>query len=117
MADLISREDAMLHLRIDGDESDQWLALWIPIIRDSIKNWLKEESRMYEKDADGNILLDSNDEPIYRQAVKGAAMVELAHQYAYREGRIENRPASLYGFSLCAGATALLEALRRPTVR
>lgn len=116
-AEIISRDDAVLHLRIDGNDSDEWLALWIPIVQDAIIAWLKDERRIYQLDENGVPILDANGNPSIRPAVRGAALVELAHQYAYREGRAENRPASVYGHTLCAGATALLEPFRKPTLR
>ena len=35
-AEIINSDDAVLHLRIDGNDSDEWLALWIPIVQDAI---------------------------------------------------------------------------------
>lgn len=115
--EIVTKEDAALHLRVDGADADEWLTFWIPIVQDAVVAWLKEEKRIYQLDENDEPVLDEHDNPIIRPAVRGAVLVELAHQYTYREGRVENRPASLYGYSLCMGATALLEPFRRPTVR
>ncbi len=127
---LIEYEDARQHLRIDQEDDDAWLELWIPVVSEAIAAWLKDAYRLYEwqsdsdgntlRDSDGNplILRDVHGKPIIRRLVRGAALVELASQYAHREGDGKTQhQLGHWGYTLCIGATSLLEGLRKSTVR
>ena len=117
MPELVSIENARIHLRIDGNDDDEWLNVWIPVVSEAVISWLKEVDRIYLRDENGQFALDQNGQRMLRPIVCAAALVELAHQYTYREGRAENRPTNTYGHSLCAGAVALLESVRKPTLK
>src|SRR5690606_27947357 len=135
MSELITREQAYEHLRLDydsgGSADDGWLSVFIPAISEAVRLWLKEGWRLYEweTDSDGNIvrdsdgnpvpLLDSDGEPVVRWLVKAACLVELERQYRFRggEGGATDEPAANgWGYTLGKGATALLTPLRKPTV-
>jgi len=140
ITDLITVEQARAHLRIDdvdsqGGPDDPWLEMAISAVSSAIALWLKDEWRLYETqlDSNGDVLLDSNDEPVTATdsngdpilvpAVRLACLIELSNQYRYREGegpKMESLGAiafnAAHGYVLGQGATALLSALRRPTV-
>lgn len=130
MHDLITKEEAYHHLRTDSAD-DGWLSIFIPVVSQAVALWLKDSWRLYEiemdsndepvLDSDGNpvLLLDSNGDPVVRWAVKGAALVELASQYRYREGEGKDNvvtPDAGYGYVLNKASTALLAPIRRSTV-
>src|SRR5690554_407050 len=102
MSDLITREQAYEHLRLDydsgGSADDGWLDVFIPAVSEAVRRWLKDDWRLYEweTDSDGNIvrdsdgnpvpLLDSDGEPVVKPVVRAACLLELASQYRFREG-------------------------------
>lgn len=136
MSELITREQAYEHLRLDydsgGSADDGWLSVFIPAVSEAVRRWLKEDWRLYEweTDSDGNIvrdsdgnpvpLLDSDGEPVVKPVVRAACLLELASQYRFREG--EGRDNAVpshegYGHGLTSkAAVALLTTIRRPTV-
>lgn len=136
MSELITREQAYEHLRLDydsgGSADDGWLDVFIPAVSEAVRRWLKEDWRLYEweTDSDGNIvrdsdgnpvpLLDSDGEPVVKPVVRAACLLELASQYRFREG--EGRDNAVpshegYGHGLTSkAAVALLTTIRRPTV-
>jgi len=136
MGNLITREQAYEHLRLDydsgGSADDGWLSVFIPAVSEAVRRWLKEDWRLYEweTDSDGNIvrdsdgnpvpLLDSDGEPVVKPVVRAACLLELASQYRFREG--EGRDNAVpshegYGHGLTSkAAVALLTTIRRPTV-
>lgn len=121
---LVTVDEAKLQLRIDDDAQDEWLELMIEAVSQAVLSWLKDSWRLYlpELDSDGEVVLDSDDEPVPSEdvnpAVKGAILIELASQMRYREGEGENRVPSQdgHGYTLSRGATAMLSGLRKPTV-
>lgn len=124
---LVDIADARLHVRADDGDSDAWFEFWIPIVSEMVASWLGDSWRLYElqRDDSGEIVRDENGtplpmldalgEPILNRLVKGAAIVELADIYANREGEsrrfMENGGA--WGYTLCAGATAILQGIRK----
>ena len=130
MVALVTIEQARVQLRAEAAD-DAWFSLWIPIVSASVASWLKDSWRLYEPEIDsaGEVVLDSNGdpvaaldsslEPVVRAEVQGAVLVELASQYRYREGEGDNvvPDAAGHGYVLSKGATALLVPLRRSTVR
>src|SRR5690606_24000493 len=102
MPDVITKQDAYEHLRPDydsgGGPDDPWLSVFIPAVSDAVARWVKDEWRLYEweTDSDGNIvrdsdgnpvpLLDSDGEPVVKPVVRAACLLELASQYRFREG-------------------------------
>ena len=130
---IITLAEAQHHLRliVFGGESpdDPWLNIWIPIIEQEIRAWLKDEWRLYlpEVDSEGEIVRDSNgipipqydsNGPVINPIVKGAALVELGAQFRFREADgAPQVPAHWgHGYAMGIGATALLAPLRRSTV-
>lgn len=134
MTELVTKAEAYAQLRIDDTAHDVWLAVWIPAVSQAVLNWLKDEWRAYdpELDADGNPVLDSAGDEIPlvdtsgnmtpRWSVKAAVLLELAVQFRYRDGlgpTVETGDlySGRYGYTLSRGATAILQPLRKPTVR
>lgn len=121
---LITATEARAQLRIGDDADDDWLALWIPIISQAIASWLKDEWRLYlpEIDSSGDVVVDSSGDPVptttIHPSVRGAALVEIASQYRFREGDGDNAVPSDagYGYTLCRASTALLAPLRKTTI-
>lgn len=130
MADLVGTQDARDHLRLDNDADNSWLMMWIPAISQAVLTWLKDEWRAYVLmvDESGNVLIDSNGdpipeldgegEPIIKPLVSAAVLVELAQQYRFRDGSGAAAVPSHagHGYVLGAGATSLLNGLRKSTV-
>lgn len=137
MLELVTKSDARHHLRLDYEvdsdgehgPDDGWLDIAIPAVSGAVALWLKDGWRLFveEVDSDGNIVRDSNDDPIPAEdsdgpivhpTVRLAVLVELASQYRFREGEGDNAVPSHegHGYVLSKGATALLAARRRPTV-
>jgi hypothetical protein len=136
MSELITREQAYEHLRLDydsdGSADDGWLDVFIPAVSDAVARWVKDSWRLYVPeldsdgkpvlDSDGNPvpLLDSDGEPVVKPVVRAACLLELASQYRFREG--EGRDNAVpshegYGHGLTSkAAVALLTTIRRPTV-
>lgn len=135
MTDLVTLDEARAHLRIDdydsaGGADDAWLSLFITAISSAIQLWLKDDWRPYqlELDSDGELLLDSAEEPVpvldsagdpvLQPVVRAACLIELDRQYRYRDGGdgttdVPNEHG--HGYTLGRGATALLTPLRKPT--
>lgn len=130
MVDLVTADEARDHLRIDNDADDSWLSVWIPAISQAVMTWLKDEWRVYESvlDSNGDPIVDSNGDHfpeessngyVVRPVVKAAVLVELAQQYRFRDGSGAAPVASHWGhgYTLGMGATSLLSALRKSTLR
>jgi hypothetical protein len=127
--ELVTVDEAREQIR--GDSADNaWLTIWVPAITEAVRSWLKNDDRLYVpmRDEDGEVIIDSSGEPIpeidsngpiVNPLVKAAILVELASQYRCREGEADNAVSpdnGQYGYVLCAAATSLLRALRKPTV-
>ena len=136
MLELVTIEQAREHLRLDGDSSggadDAWLTIFIPAISEAVALWLKQDFRLYEwavdsagdyildSAGDPTALVDSSGDPVIRSVVKAAVLIELSSQYRYREGEGRDNvvtPDAGHGYMLNKASTALLQALRKPTVR
>lgn len=139
MTELVSLAEARAQLRLDepdsdGGPDDLWLAVFIPAISEAVLAWLKDDWRAYvpELDSNGDILLDTDGDPIPavdtdgnftpKWSVKAAVLIELASQFRFREGEGEGTAtgdlySGRYGYTLNKTSTALLQALRKPTAR
>lgn len=132
MTSLVTLTEAKGHLRCDSDADDAWLNIFIPAISQAVIAWLKDDWRAYEPElgSDGEPLEDSNGDYVYllldsdgdyipKAMVKAAVLVELGQQYRFRDGSgAYSVPAHWgHGYTLGAGATALLTPLRKTTVR
>jgi len=128
--ELVSEEDALLQIRGDAEADGSWLRVWIPVVSEAVRAWLKHDWRLYAplRDAAGSVVEDSNGDPlpledsngpVTHPLVKGAVLLELASQYRFREGEGENFVPSHegYGYILSKGATAILSGVRKSTVR
>lgn len=134
MLELVTKQEAYEHLRLDydsdGSADDGWLDIFVPAVSEAVSTWIKVPERLYdpEVDEDGNVVVDSAGEPVpaldssglptVRRVIKAAVLLELASQYRFREGEGDNVvPAEAgHGYVLSKGATALLVALRKSTV-
>jgi hypothetical protein len=129
MAELVTLEQARTHLRTDSDADDAWLELMITVVSAAVFSWLKDEWRAYvpATDAEGNVIEDSNGDPIpfedsngytVKPLVAGAVLVELAQQYRFRDGSDAAAVPSHWGhgYILGAGATSLLSGSRKSTL-
>lgn len=123
MPDLITLDEARSQIR-GTSADDGWLTTWIPIVSDAIAAWLKDAWRLYvpEIDSSGVVTIDSSGDPVPSEvihpSVRGAALVEIASQYRFREGDGDNAvPADAgYGYMLCRTSTAMLAPLRKSTI-
>lgn len=127
---IVEIHDARVHVRADDMDSDEWFAFWIPLVSEIIASWLGDTWRLYElqRDDNGDIVTDENGapvpmrdafgEPIINRLVKGAALVELADIYTNREGESRKfmEQAGAWGYTLCAGATAILSGIRKSRI-
>lgn len=135
MPDLMTREDAYHHLRLDTEgegttlssPDDSWLDIFIPAVSEAVSSWLKDEWRLYmpELDSSGDVIVDSSGDPVpklpleVRPKVKAAALIELAAQYRYREGEGKDNQVTAdagYGYILNKTSTSLLAGIRKSTV-
>lgn len=129
--DLVTIDQARTHLRLDTDSAggadDAWLAIFIPAICEAVSLWVKDDARLYVPmvDSAGEVVYDSAGEPVpdeplvVRDVVKAAVLIELSSAYRFREGEgLDNEvtPDAGYGYVLNKKSTALLAALRKPTV-
>lgn len=127
---LITIAEASAHLRLDSTADNPWLDMWIPAVSEAVATWLKESWRLYmvyegpdgpllDSNGDPILVLDSNGDPEPRPVVKAAVLVELAQQYRFRDGSGAQAVPSHagHGYVLGAGATSLLNALRKSTVQ
>ena len=130
--DLVTQAEAREHLRLDADSAggsdDAWLTIFIPAISQAVSLWVKDDARLYEPEVDsaGEVVIDSSFEPVpayplvVRPVVKAAVLVELSSQYRFREGEGQENvvpPDAGYGYVLNKVSTALLQPLRKTTVR
>lgn len=130
MVALVTRAEVKSQLMMDNDAADGWIDMMILAISGAVMSWLKDDWRAYEPllDADGNVIEDSNGDPILltdsngdylvKPVVKAATLVEIASQFRFRDG--DGAPAvpshAGHGYVLSAGPTSLLSGLRRSTV-
>src|SRR5690606_7042021 len=136
MIDLITREQAYEHLRLDydsgGSADDGWLDVFIPAVSDAVARWVKDSWRLYvpELDSDGKPVLDSDGNPVpllhsagepeVNPVVRAACPRELVSQYRFRAGdcRDHAEPAhEAFGHGLTrTAAVAPPSTIRRPPV-
>ena len=134
MLEFVTKAEAYEHLRLDydsdGSADDPWLEIFIPAVSEAVAGWLKESWRPYEleRDSDGALVLNSDDEPVpvldsdgnpvVRWAVKAACLTELESLYRFRSGdsSVEVPSHAGWGYTLGRAATGLLTFLRKPTV-
>lgn len=126
---LVTLQEAKDHLMVDNSAGDAWLTLAIEGVSDAVLRWLKEDWRAYQllQDESGSIVTESDGTPVViedssgplvKPVVKMAALVEVAVQFRFRDGKDAPAVPSHWGhgFVLSTGATALLAALRKTTV-
>ncbi len=130
MLELVTVQEASDQIQADTVAVNGWMSIWIPAVSQAVASWLKDPWRLYmvARDAQGVILLDSagepivlddsNGEPIVNPTVKAAVLVEIAQQFRFRDGSGAAAVPSHagHGYVLGAGATSLLNALRKTTV-
>ncbi|CAN7677593.1 hypothetical protein LJR039_005413 [Pseudorhodoferax sp. LjRoot39] len=131
--ELVTVEEAALHVRSDTAADGPWFAIMIPAVSEAVRDWLKDEWRLYvlARDGAGAVVRDENGVPVpavdgggkptVRPVVKAAVLVELAYQHRYRDGQGDHTStgdlySGRFGYPLSRGATSLLTALRRSTV-
>jgi hypothetical protein len=131
MAQLVTRAEVRDHLMVDNNAVDPWIDMMILAISGAVISWLKDEWRAYETEVDSNgepiedsngdqfPILDSNGDPTTKPMVKAATLVEIASQFRFRDGDgVATVPSNWgHGHVLCMGATSLLVAARKPTVK
>lgn len=135
MLELVTIADARHQLRLDADSEggpdDGWLDIFIPAISAAVASWLKDPARLYlpEVDSEGDVVRDSNGDPIpaidsegdfiVHPIVRAAVLVEIASQFRFREGEGRDNVVPSHeghGYILNKASTALLTGLRRSTV-
>lgn len=120
----VSLQEAEAHLRVDNDAHTSWLSIFIPVVSGAVATWLKDPWRLYVPsgfvDSQGVPIpaQDSQGEFFVHPVVKGAVLVELAQQFRFRDGSGAAAVPSHagHGYVLGAGATSMLNGLRRSTV-
>ena len=134
MAQLVTRAEVRDHLMVDNNAVDPWIDMMILAISGAVISWLKDEWRAYETQVDSNgdpiedsngdqfPILDSNGDPTTKPIVKAATLIEIAYQFRYRDGMGDHTAtgdlySGRYGYILSRGATALLNGLRKSTVK
>lgn len=108
--ELVTVDDAAGQMRIDTTEDDAWLTAAIRGVSLVVLRWCGGDiATIAEVDADGDILRVQPD-------VVHAVLIELAYQYANREGPSVAYMQDWYavGYSLSAGAVALLQSYHTP---
>lgn len=125
MVDLVTVEEAEVHLRLDTDEA-LWLAIFIPAISEAVIGWLKDEWRVYvPAEVSGVVVVDADGNPVPavplvpRSSVKAAVLLELANLFRNREGEGTDNvvsPDGGWGYVLNKGSTAILAPLRKSTL-
>lgn len=106
MVNILQDFEAIEHIRLDTSADMPWLRMMIPAVESAVIRWCGGESNLY--DEDNNLI----------PCVKTAILVELAYQYLHREGPVNTKTMEWYGkgYTLSAGATAMLQSLRAPRV-
>lgn len=108
--ELVTLDNVKDQLRLDTTADDAWLSAVIRAVSLVVLNWCGGDlATIAEVDADGIILRVHPD-------VVHAVLVEVAYQYANREGPSVAYMADWYarGYSLSAGAVALLQHYHKP---
>lgn len=92
---MITLEQAKDHLRIDSDVEDAILQVYIDAAEAHVADYLNREVpwQVQETDADGEPVVDENDEPVMVEApipapVIAAALLVLGDLYAHREASL-----------------------------
>lgn len=135
MIELVTIQQAREQLRIDdydedGGPDDPWLNIFIPAISEAVAEWVKNTARLYvpEVDSNGDIVTDSNGDPVpaldsngqktVRRVVQAAVLIELERQYRSRGGEDDTGvdASAGYGYMLGKGSVALLQSLRKSTL-
>lgn len=130
MLELVTVDDAREQLRLDSSDNDPWVHIAIQGVSEAVRAWMKDDWRLYlpARDSSGDVVVDSDgdpvpaedsDGPIVHPTVRLAVLVELASQFRFREGEGKDNvvtPDAGHGYVLNKASTALLSALRRPTV-
>lgn len=123
MLSLVTQQFAAEQINTTVEAHGAWLSMWIPIVSNTVAMWLKDEWRLYDPEIDsaGDVVLDSNGDPIptdvVNLAVQGAIVVELAYLFRNREGEGATVSSDAgYGYMLNQSSTNMLQALRKTTI-
>lgn len=103
---IVTKQDCYEQIRIDDTADDAWLDIAIPAVESAVIRWCGGEDRI--QDTTGEII----------PCVKLATLVEIAFRYLNRESPTQKNQIGWFerGYSLSAGATSLLQSVRKPTV-
>lgn len=121
---LVTVEEARIHLEIDTDAHDDWLATWIPAASAMVRNYMKSASLyLQDEDSSGEPLFDTNGDPVYVIDTSGEPVVRFEVQaatkillgYLFRQ-RDEDESREFEPGYLPRPVTAILYPLRMPAV-
>jgi hypothetical protein len=104
--ELVDLQAAREQLRIDSDDDDDWLQAAIWGVSRAVVQWCGGDVTKLQDDTGTYTLQD----------VANAVLVELAYQYANREGPTAAYVQNWYaqGYPLSAGCTAFLQPFHKP---
>lgn len=110
---LVTVDSARDHLRIDYDDCDDFdLELKIKAASQAVVRYLKGGADSF-LDTNGDVLLNSNDDPDVPEDVQHATLLLVSHFHRYRDGGNDGGNSGNY---LPPAVTALLYPLRDPTI-
>ena len=120
----VTLEQAKHQLQMDHDDDDTLITSYVNAASKAVKNYLKSASPFeIERDAHGNLVLDSSGDPIYITDSQGAYIVSAEVQQAtlllvgyFYKDRDNNADGAYEQGYLPKPVTALLYPLRDPAL-
>lgn len=119
---LVSYAEVVKHLRLDTDADRSDVELKIEASSAAVISYLnahKDPSVYAAVDSNGDIIVDSNGDPVsVKKQVMQATLMTVGYFYRERDGSNEYKVDAQFGFGyeLPAGPAALLYSLRVPTL-
>jgi hypothetical protein len=108
---LVTLEQAKAHIRVDFDDEDAEIEIYLKAASQAIVNYLQEGDALF-MDSDGDIIEDSNGIAIdVTYEIKAATLLMVGYLYRYRDNN--DGEAFEMGY-LPKPVTALLYHLRKP---
>lgn len=113
---LVTLQEASDHLRRDTTDDNADLELKIRAASAAVLRYLKDASP-YERDSNGDVVVDSNGDPEVLFEVRAAVLLMLGELYKNREGEQGGEIPTQWGYGyLPRPVVALLYPLRHPSM-